>query len=180
MAAVERGELNGGALGWSFLVVGSTDNIEEVDRKLPREQCMAMSQTIQDANTVSIIPRNWVLLDNQSTVHVFSSAGMLINIRQIDLGIYIHCDAGATSINWVGNLPGFGTVWYHNNGIENILSLEKVKERFRVTYDSGNGDEFVVPKLDGKKRCFKESRKDLFFTTHPVMASRMQLHWSIQ
>ena len=30
MAAVERNEFNGGGLGWSFLVVELTNNIEEV------------------------------------------------------------------------------------------------------------------------------------------------------
>ena len=83
------------------------------------------------------------------------------------------------SINWVGDLPFFGTVWYHKNGIANILSLAKVKGRFRVTYDSGNGKGFVGKKPDGKKRCFKESRKGLLFTAHPAMTTRMQLHLSI-
>jgi len=80
---------------------------------------------------------------------------MLMNIRQIDSWIDIHCNAGVASINWVEDLHGFGNVWYHKNGIANILSLAKVKERFRVTYDSGNGDRFVVCQPDGKKRCFK-------------------------
>ena len=89
--------------------------------------------------------------------------------------IDIHCDVGVVSINWVGDLLGCGTVWYLKNDITNILSLEKVKKRFRVTYDSRNGEGCFVHKPDGKKRCFKESRKGLFFTTHPAMTSRMQL-----
>ena len=43
------------------------------------------------------------------------------------------------------------------------MSLAKVNDQFRVMYDSGNSDGFMVHKPDGKKRCFKESRKGLFF-----------------
>ena len=86
-----------------------------------------------------------------------------MNIRQIDSWINIHYNVGVSSINWVGDFTGFGTVWYHKNSIANILSLTKVKQLLRVIYDSGNGDGFVVHKTDGKKRSFRELRKGLFF-----------------
>jgi hypothetical protein len=35
----------------------------------------------------------------------------------------IYCNAGVTSTNLIVDLAGYGPVWYHPNGIANILSL---------------------------------------------------------
>jgi hypothetical protein len=75
----------------------------------------------------------------------------------------IHCNAGVTSTNLVGDLPGYGTVWYHPNGIANILSLNKVKSKYRVTYDSTSGNAFIVHKGDGATRTFQQSPRGLFY-----------------
>ena len=48
----------------------------------------------------------------------------------------IHCNAGITSTNMVGDLKGFGEVWYNPKGIANILPMAVVEKHFRVTYDS--------------------------------------------
>ena len=76
----------------------------------------------------------------------------------------IHCNAGTTSTNQVGDLSGYGTVWYHPDGIANILSLSRVKEQgYRVTYDSDGGNYFKVEKADGTSRTFRESKRGLYF-----------------
>ncbi len=76
----------------------------------------------------------------------------------------IHCNAGVTRTNMVGNLPGYGTVWYHPKGIANILSLARVKERgYHVTYDSCDGNQFTVHKPDGTTRVFRQSERGLFY-----------------
>ena len=69
------------------------------------------------------IPMSWILLDNQSTVNVFMSHHLLGNIRTIAATMKIHCNAGVSHTNQVGDLPGYGTVWFHPSGIANILSL---------------------------------------------------------
>ena len=86
-------------------------------------------QFLQHENGVSLkvgedgkLPKSWILLDNQSTVNVFYNAGLLRNIREGEAHMDIHCNAGVTSTNMVGDLPGYGTVWYHPKGIANILS----------------------------------------------------------
>ena len=69
-----------------------------------------------------------------------------MNIRAAPGGrqMHIHCNAGTVVCDTIGDLPGFGTVWYHPNGIANVLSLAKVQKMFRVTYDSHNGNCFKV------------------------------------
>ncbi len=109
------------------------------------------------------VPKDWILLDNQSTVDVFYNDKLLQNIRKSDTSMDIHCNAGVTSTDMVGDLPGYGEVWYHPNGIANILSLARVKDKHRVTFDSAGGNKFVVHKTDGTTRSFLKSRRGLYF-----------------
>jgi hypothetical protein len=75
----------------------------------------------------------------------------------------IHCNAVVTSTDLIGDLPGYGQVWYHPNSIANILSLARVKDKHRVTFNSGDENQFIVHKSDGTTRCFKESRRGLYY-----------------
>jgi hypothetical protein len=103
-------------------------------------------------------------LDNQSTVDVFFNRDLLTNIRTDTGSMDIHCKAGIASTNLIGDLAGYGTVWYHPKGIANTLSLSRVKDHgCRVTYDSHDGNRFTVHKKDGSTRIFKESHRGLFY-----------------
>ena len=64
----------------------------------------------------------------------------------------------------IGDLPGYGTVWFYEDGIANILSLNNVKKKYRVTYNSSAYDCFEVHKADGSKGVFKPSKKGLFYS----------------
>jgi hypothetical protein len=39
----------------------------------------------------------------------------------------INCNAGGAATDQVGELAGYGQVWYHPKGIANILSLARVR-----------------------------------------------------
>ena len=45
-----------------------------------------------------------------------------------------------STTNMVGDLPGCGTVWYHESGIVNILSLAKVMKNHTVEFNSESGN----------------------------------------
>jgi hypothetical protein len=111
----------------------------------------------------SNIPSDWILLDNQSTVDVFSNEKLLKNIRTVPSSMRIRTQAGEITTNTVGDLHNYGSVWYCEGGIANILSLNNVKRRYKVTFDSENGNEFVVHKPCGGTRTFRQSPRGLYY-----------------
>ena len=108
-------------------------------------------------------PPEWILLNNQSIVDVFTNQRLIKNIRRAKTNMFIHCTAGAAKTNLIRDLPGYGTVWYHPNGIANILSLSKVKEKYRVTFDSDKNNQFIVHQTDGTQQVFQQSPRGLYF-----------------
>jgi Reverse transcriptase (RNA-dependent DNA polymerase) len=111
------------------------------------------------------IPSSWILLDSQSTIDVFSNKDLLCNVRTVDTKMFIHCNAGVATTTQMGDLPNYGAVWYHPDGIANILSLSRVRANgYHVTYDSDNGNQFVVHKPNGTQRCFQQSPNGLFYS----------------
>jgi hypothetical protein len=114
-----------------------------------------------DGHTRGSLPSSWILLDNQSTVHIFSNSELLKNIRTVDRRVSVQCNAGTTTTNMVGDLKGFGEVWYHPHGIANILSMSLVENLYPVTYSREHG--FMVHKADGTVRKFVKSERGLFY-----------------
>ena len=110
------------------------------------------------------VNQEWVLLDNQSTVDVFSNPRYLKNIQEIPVHLKIVSTGGKTTTNYIGFLPGYDWVWFHPNGVANILSLSRVKKKFCIPFDSGTDNVFYVHLSDAKKRGFHESPKGLYFS----------------
>ena len=85
-----------------------------------------MVDIILAAEAESIIDQNWCLLVNQSSCNSFISIKFLPNIIYAPGGKYIrvHCNAGVTYNNNIGDLPRYSNhVWYNPKGVANILSL---------------------------------------------------------
>ena len=108
------------------------------------------------------IPKTWILLDSQSTVDIFCNQQLFKNIRKAADGMRIHCNAGSRLTNYVGDLPGYGTIWYDPMGIANILSLHRVRDQYHISVDSAY-QQFVVMKPCGKEFVFKESEGGLHY-----------------
>jgi hypothetical protein len=109
-----------------------------------------------------MIDQDWILLDSESTVCIFSNRKFLRNIRHCGTkeGLRVHSNGGFQDTHMIGDLPGFGRVWYNKGSLANILSLAPAVCRVcRVTMDSQQEAALVVHKHDGKKMKFTESKK---------------------
>ena len=65
-------------------------------------------------NTGRAVSLTWLLLDSQSTVDLIADPRMLLNIRRMrsEEAIQVHCNSGVKVVERIGELPGYGTVWY--------------------------------------------------------------------
>ena len=75
----------------------------------------------------------------------------------------LHCNASTASVSKKGDLKGYGTMWYHPDGIANILSLNIVKKNYRATFDSKLEDGFVVHNGNLSQCVFEPSKKGLYY-----------------
>jgi hypothetical protein len=166
MAGMENGQFDNddeAYAAWNFLNAG----VEDGDKQISFHQ-----------KQHGKIPASWILLDNQSTVNVFSNKLLLKNIRTTNRVMNILCNAGVSQTNMIGDLPGYGgEVWYNPKGIANILSLSNVKKHHRVTYDSNAEKSFIVHKKVGNQRRFKQSNKGLFYLDALALAQTQARSW---
>ena len=102
-----------------------------------------------------------ILLDNQSTMNLFVNEEMLHNIGKSKDTMTVTSSGGQLRTNWQGSLHGFDPrVWLAKQGVANILALSHVKKQYRVTYDSRNGDGFIVHRSEF-------GLPDMHFREHP-------------
>jgi len=87
-------------------------------------------------NDKAVIPNSWILLDSQSTIDTFMNKRLLKNICDVRKALSLHFNARMTIVNKVRDLPGHGMIWFYKYGIANIVSLNNVKKKYRLTYDS--------------------------------------------
>ena len=116
-----------------------------------------------------IIPKTWVILDNQSTLHLFFNRGHTwISSVRSGLGVIsIHCNAVIAKTKTIADVSGLDgdTAWIHPSGVTNVLSLNMIEKRFHITYDnhSSGGNAFIVHISPVHDICFRQSKMGLYY-----------------
>ena len=77
--------------------------------------------------------------------------------------ISVHCNAGNVMVDMMGDLPGYGSVWYYPHAIANILSLCLVSLRLYIQYNSRESACFMVWKDNGICRRFRPGTRVLYY-----------------
>ena len=92
---------------------------------------------------------DFLLLDSQSTVNLFSNPNLVNNVRQATTPINVHCNKGTMPTTAVTDF-GTNEVYLNPDGIANVLSLFALGQKHHITYDSKDrGGVFKVHTSEG-------------------------------
>jgi hypothetical protein len=129
----------------------------------PPAQVHAMTETddpsvASDSSSIFILAQqtdrkpidpDFLLLDSQSTVNLFSNPNLVNNIRQATTPINVHCNKGTMPTTAVTDF-GTNEVYLNPDGIANVLSLFSLGQKHHITYDSKDcGGVFKVHTSEG-------------------------------
>ena len=81
--------------------------------------------------------RSYLYLDTCSTEDHMLVPHYLDNMHTVEHPFTLHTNAGKSETNRKGFLGGTA-FWLDKNGIENVISLRTLEQKFRITYDSNN------------------------------------------
>ena len=95
-------------------------------------------------------------------IDLFCYPELLSDIQESRTSMRVNCNAGSRVATKVGELKGYGTVWYDPHGIANILSLKNVRKKYAVANDQSNCA-FMVTKPHGTMFLFTESASGLHY-----------------
>ena len=95
--------------------------------------------------------------DSGAGCSVISNRTMLTNIRKAPGNklMRIHCNSGVVETNRIGDLAGYGVVWYNPKGIANILSLGEASRKHRITMDSSIDNAIYLHLADDTMQRFE-------------------------
>ena len=81
------------------------------------------------------IETGWLLFDNHSTYEIFSNTWISKDTRNYSRSyMEIYCNSGKRRVMREETIKVYGTVWYDEMAITNILYLRNTREKFTVRY----------------------------------------------
>ncbi len=104
----------------------------------------------------------WILCDNNSTVDIIKNKAMVTNIRGANNPMKM-TGIGGTPIRiyQVGDLLGYGNVYYHTDVLANIISFHHLARRFKsIKYDKIVAKALVIQTVEGIKCNFMKKEQE--------------------
>lgn len=125
------------------------------------------------------LPQQWLLLNSCSTINIISNRRLLRDLQPAKNPILVHCSAGIVQLMQQGRLLDYPElVWYHPNGIANILSLNKTSQYYHVTMDTKTDPNITVHIHKGNTIVFRPCHRGLYHDRIPNRATQKNM-WSI-
>jgi len=121
---------------------------------------------LQSQSRYQGLSKFWILLDTQSNCDIFRNPALLTNIRASPSNtLRLKSNGGELMCNLIGDVTGYGHVWYSPDSMANILSFANIRKRFAITMNTGPNDpqpSIIVHKTDGTKMTFVEHKMGLY------------------
>ena len=78
--------------------------------------------------------RDWILLDNQSSVTIFCNKDMVNNVRESENGqsMYLATNGGTLVTTKKATLSDWGDVWFNEQVITNTFGCAEMSDRYRT------------------------------------------------
>jgi hypothetical protein len=99
-----------------------------------------------------ILKKNHLYVDTCASYASTPYPELLDEIKKQTVGLLGHGNAGSTFMGESGKLEGLKDVWINQDGIANIVPFSVLIKICRVTFDSDEGDQFVVHTKEGPVR----------------------------
>ena len=116
--------------------------------------------------------KEWILLDNESTVTIFCNPDMVKDIKETqEESLNLVTNAGVLQTNHKATIPGWGEAWFNPHAITNIFSYAEMAKRHCITYDSKAEDAFIVHMPD-KKVKFTKTDQGLYIYKPKITKSQ--------
>jgi hypothetical protein len=85
--------------------------------------------------TRTLLLRNHLLLDNQSSVHIMCNPDFVNDIWELSQPMILKSNGGSLLINDIADFEGFKReMWFSRNAMTNILSFSLVKSEYNIPY----------------------------------------------
>ena len=139
---------------------GSSTANNVSNEEVSHQRAIGLSQNHLDA----YINPNWILLDSESSEHIFMNKNLLEDVETTTDGevLKLFSNGGSIDTNQKGKFGNL-TVWYNPHSLANILSLALVTEQYRVTLDTGVDNAFIVHISDQHNIKFERHTSGLYF-----------------
>ena len=113
---------------------------------------------------------NWILLDSESSEHIFCNKSLVDNVRETSDGevLRMHSNGGHLDTRTKADF-GAIEVWFNENSLANILSLALITDTYRVTMDSLIANALVVHISEGHELRLTVWPKDCMPWTRAIL-----------